>query len=91
LLYTQPGILDDEKKDERLLGIEAGLNLVKRADRTVVYCNYGLSTGMKYGIENAEKSGRPIDYRELPGNWEGWQNEIIRHHSDSGLWGILGK
>ncbi len=87
LIYTQPGILDDEKDDERTLGINAGKRLIKNADRTVVYDNYGISTGMIFGIENARKSGRPIEYRKLPENWEEQQNEIVRHHSDSGLWG----
>ena len=89
LLYTQAGILDDEKEDERFLGINAGLKLVENADRTVVYNNYGISKGMKYGIDNAEKNGRPVDYRTLPVDWEEEQNEIIRNHSDGGLWGIV--
>jgi hypothetical protein len=89
LLYTQSGILDDEKEDERILGINAGKALLKNADRTVVYENYGISTGMKYGIENAEKSGRPVEYRKLPEDWEEQQNEIVRHHSDSRLWRII--
>ena len=89
MLYTQLGILDDEDNAERFLGINAGLSLVKSANRTVVYDNYGISTGMKYGIENAGKAGRPIEYRKLSEDWENQQNEIIRNHSDSKLWGII--
>ena len=89
LLYTQPGILDDENEMERFLGINAGFELVKKANRTVIYENYGISTGMKYGIQNAEKSGRLIEFRKLPDNWEEEQNRILRGHSDSKLWGII--
>ncbi len=89
LLYTQSGILDDEINYERILGINAGKTLIKNANRTVVYDNYGISNGMIFGIENAKKSGRPVEYRALPNNWEEQQNEIVRHHSDSGLWGII--
>lgn len=44
LLYTQPGILDDTKSEERMLGISGGMNL---------------------GIEEAERDGRPVEYRKL--------------------------
>lgn len=65
LLYTQPGVLNDNLVDERKLGIDAGLEIGKRADATVVYLNRGLSRGMKYGIEAAQREGRPIEYRLL--------------------------
>ena len=65
LLYTQPGVLDDNKQEERKLGIEAGLVWGALADATVVYVDYGFSGGMKFGIERAEKEGRPVEYRRL--------------------------
>ena len=65
LLYTQPGILDDNSRDERKLGIEAGLAWVSHADATVVYTDLGISEGMKLGIERAKKEGRPVEYRRL--------------------------
>jgi len=89
LLYPQPGILDDEKENERFLGMNAGLALVKNADRTIVYENFGISRGMEYGIESAKKAGRPIEYRKLSYNWEERQNEILSNHSDSRLWRII--
>lgn len=67
LLYTQPGVLDDTDADERKLGINAGLALGSCLDRTVVYTDLGTSTGMSYGIAAAEKAGRQIEYRTLPG------------------------
>ena len=65
LLYTQPGVLDDNKPEERRLGIEAGLLWGALAEATVVYTDYGFSRGMKFGIERAEKKGRPVEYRRL--------------------------
>jgi hypothetical protein len=67
LLYTQPGVLDDAIPEERSLGIEAGLAWGVVAEATVVYTDRGISVGMKYGIERAEKEGRPVEKRTLPG------------------------
>jgi len=65
LLYTQPGILNDDVEAERQWGIDAGLAWSFAAEATVVYVDRGVSRGMKYGIANAEKMGRPIEYREI--------------------------
>lgn len=67
LLYTQPGILNDAIPEERRLGIDAGLIWGSMADKTVVYVDRGISSGMKYGIANAEAAGRPIEYRTVEG------------------------
>lgn len=65
LLYTQPGVLDDTVKDERLLGMKAGMAWGAQASRTVVYIDMGISSGMIHGIEMAKKAGRPVEYRSL--------------------------
>lgn len=65
LLYTQEGCLDDNVPLERQLGIDAGLLWGANADKTVVYTDRGISRGMRYGIENAHKAGRPVEYRSL--------------------------
>ena len=65
LLYTQPGILDDEHHHERQLGIEAGLAWLKVADKTVVYTDRGISGGMKAGIAMAKTFGNHIEYRSI--------------------------
>lgn len=67
LLYTQPGVLDDDVPSERAWGIDAGLAWGSVAEATVVYCDLGVSKGMAKGIEHAEAMGRPIEYRSLPG------------------------
>lgn len=65
LLYTQPGILRDEVPDERQWGIDAGLAWRSVAQATVVYEDHGISSGMRYGIEAAERDGIPVEYRQV--------------------------
>jgi hypothetical protein len=68
LLYTQEGILNDKIPGERALGIEAGLTWGKRASKTIVYTNLGITSGMEKGIQRAKDEGRVVEYRELK-NW----------------------
>lgn len=63
LFFTQ--VLDDLKPEERQLGIEAGFEWGKAAEKTVVYVDLGISAGMRLGIETAEKAGRQIEYRRI--------------------------
>lgn len=65
LLYTQPGILDDLNPEERKLGMEAGKAWSAFAHKTVVYTDRGMSGGMEWGIKEAERCGRPVEYRSL--------------------------
>lgn len=65
LLYTQPGVLDDNDPTERQHGIDAGLAWGRVAEVTVVYVDLGISRGMKYGIQAAADAGRPIEYRYI--------------------------
>lgn len=65
LLYTQPGILDDNNPEERALGIKVGFEWGKRADATVVYVNLGVTEGMQWGIESAKAKNRPVEERCL--------------------------
>lgn len=65
LLYTQPGVLDDDVPGEREAGIQAGFAWRHVAEATVVYTDYGISGGMKYGIKDAEKRGSPVEYRTI--------------------------
>jgi hypothetical protein len=63
LLYTQ--VLDDLDPIERQMGIEAGLKIGQLAEKTVVYEDLGISNGMHYGIDEAIKRGRPVEYRRI--------------------------
>lgn len=65
LLYTQPGVLDDDVPIEREMGINAGLAWGRVAEATVVYDDYGISHGMLEGVARAEREGRPVEYRRL--------------------------
>lgn len=63
LFYTQ--MLDDEVASERQTGIDAGLDIGRFAEKTVVYVDLGTSRGMKYGISLAKEQGRPVETRRL--------------------------
>lgn len=68
LLYTQPGVLNDDKPEERKLGIEAGFLWGKSAPTRVIYTDYGYSKGMYAGIEEAERLGQRLVFREIGKN-----------------------
>ena len=65
LLYTQPGILDDDIPAERQHGIDAGLAWRAVAQASVVYVDLGVSRGMEYGIAAAKDAGVPVEFRRL--------------------------
>jgi hypothetical protein len=66
LLYTQPGILDDDQPTERQWGIAAGLAWRSVAQASVVYTDRGISSGMMQGIHAANQAGVPVVYRSIP-------------------------
>lgn len=65
LFYTQAGILDDKVEEERMHGINAGLAWGANAEISAFYTDRGISRGMKYGMEAAEKAGRKVEMRSL--------------------------
>lgn len=65
LLYTQPGVLDDNDAAERAMGIDAGLAWRWAAQASVVYTDRGISRGMRYGIDAALRAGLPVEYRKI--------------------------
>jgi len=65
LLYTQDGILDDTIPSERFLGINAGLKWKEVADLQVFYIDYGISTGMQYGMDYAKEHNIPFEIRKI--------------------------
>lgn len=74
LLYTQPGILDDDDLMERQWGIDAGLAWRSVASATVVYTDLGITQGMQYGIDKALYENLPVEYRSIavPFARRGW-------------------
>jgi len=67
LLYTQSGILNDDDRNERAHGINAGHAWMHLADAVVVYVDRGISSGMEAGIRLALFNGVPVEYRKLGG------------------------
>lgn len=65
LLYTQIGILDDLRPEERALGIDAGHAWLRCADAVVVYMDRGVSPGMTLAIQRANAARVPVEYRYL--------------------------
>lgn len=65
LLYTQPGILDDNVPDERKLGIEAGLTWCDVAELHVFYIDLGWSAGMIDALERAVNMDLDFEYRSI--------------------------
>lgn len=68
LLFTQPGILDDNDERERRLGMDAGLAWLSVAQASVVYTDRGISRGMRHGIDMAKAANVPVEYRQLHGD-----------------------
>lgn len=65
LLYTHKGLLNDDVPTEREQGIAAGVAWGRHADLTAVYIDFGISGGMRHGIDAALAAGRSIDYRSV--------------------------
>lgn len=63
MLYTQ--VLDDDKTEDRALGIRAGLRFYSVAKICAVYSDYGISPGMHEGIKVAREFGVLVDFRTI--------------------------
>lgn len=67
LFFTQPGLLDDTKPEQRRQGIDAGFAWGAAADAVVVYVDRGISKGMEQGVARALAANQPIEFRSLDG------------------------
>jgi hypothetical protein len=65
LLYTQPGILDDNDPAERALGITAGLEWARAADQVIFFTDLGWSRGMLEAREFYLDNGIAFEERLL--------------------------
>jgi len=63
LLYPQ--VLDDKSPGERKLGMTLGWEWLALADRVAVYCDRGISSGMREGMDEARALRIPIEKRWL--------------------------
>jgi len=66
VLLAHPDVLDDTKPEERRLGMDAGFAWGMRADLVAVYCDLGMSAGMREGIGQAVMNEIPWEERRLP-------------------------
>jgi hypothetical protein len=63
-MYTEA--LDDSNPEERAQGIKAGFEWRQVANKTAVYTDYGLSSGMQAGITHAAgRVGHTIEFRSI--------------------------
>jgi len=65
LLYTQEGILNDSIKEERRLGIDAGLAWREVAEAHVFYIDLGLTPGMQTALKYATSNELEVTIRWL--------------------------
>jgi len=63
LLYPQ--VLDDCDEHERKLGINAGLEWLRRCELLAVYVDRGVSAGMRTEIAEAERLRIPTERRQI--------------------------
>jgi len=68
-LYTAPGVLRDEIKEERALGIEAGFAWRALAYKSVLYVDLGWTDGMRQGFEAAARISHLYEERRLGDGW----------------------
>jgi hypothetical protein len=72
LLYTQDGILDDRKPEERKTGMRAGWDWADKAVLSAAYIDliddWQYFPGVAQGIVRARHANRPVEFRNLPDN-----------------------
>lgn len=67
-IYTRPGVLDDTIAAQRVYGMHAGFSYKLATQVTVVYTDYGISSGMQKGIDYSIALGHTIEYRQIGKN-----------------------
>ena len=65
LLYTQPGILDDDVLEEPELGIKAGLAWRAVAQKAIFYVGMGWSRGMLAARDTYDYENFPYELRRF--------------------------
>lgn len=71
LLYTQPNVLDDDKPNERDLGIHAGFAFKHLPNvHTTFFTDYGMSSGMELALTYLKLNNLPFSFRKIGKNKE---------------------
>lgn len=65
VLLASTGVLDDGDPGERAIGMAAGFAWTPAAELVAVYCDHGISDGMREGIRGAWELGIPVELRTL--------------------------
>lgn len=65
MLYAETYVLNEFSAEERALGMHAGFLWGSLAEKTVVYSDLGIGSGMQKGIDTALAAGRPVEVRSL--------------------------
>lgn len=91
LLFTQPGILNDDIPEERQKGISAGTAWIEKADIIVFYFDYGWSSGMNTTKQYAETyyPNTPREYRSIGLNPSDKTTDICSYCGETGHSTIL--
>lgn len=88
-LYTQPGVLDDKKPEERRMGIEGGYAFWSACDKVVFYTDLGWSSGMLAAKERATERMFDFEERSLP-DWKRIEVTLVEPEESQyylDLWG----
>jgi len=73
LLYTQPGVLDDQVPEERKKGMEAGFLWANHASERWFFTDLGITPGMLKGLELANLLHQTVRKIKLGSDWrETW-------------------
>lgn len=67
MLYTLVGVLDDDDRLERRIGMTAGFSWMPAVEYAVVYIDLGISSGMHEGIARARELGLDVLHRTING------------------------
>lgn len=67
LLYTQPGLLDDNMPEERRQGLASGHAWTCVAHLSAFYTDRGWSPGMLQALAVCQESGWEVEFRALDG------------------------
>lgn len=81
-LYTQPGVLDDNKPEERAMGIAAGYLFWKAARRVAFYIDLGWSPGMLKAMNRLgnthDRMGMEFEVRSLGMDWMARKQALLK-------------
>lgn len=86
--------LNDDDQQERNIGIEVDLELMKKCDVIIVGMRYGVSDGMKTEIYHAEKLKIPVVYvdceteggADLMAQEKNFEEKVKKYLKENGCW-----